>query len=136
MEQYSDLSTPSGMAALVNGVKPFDEYIAMRTGEYEYSILIGDIDEESMTGSGTLVSAARTGSAYGGTYELSRSEVENEPIILVNEYYCYSNIGLGQAYTVPQFSQITCAAVLLFIGMYLFTTFVSGGLKLWRRLKN
>lgn len=129
MTQDTDYGTPSSMSALINKVNPFDEYIALKISATESAILIGDIDTDSMTGSGTLITAARTGANYGGSYKLTSKEVTNEPITLTNEYYCYSNVGLGQSYTVPQFSQITCAAVLIFVGAYIFTTFISGVLR-------
>ena len=135
MTQDTDYSTPSSMSALINKVNPFDEYIAFKISDTESAILIGEIDTDTMTGTGTLVTAARTGATYGGSYTLSTREVTNEPITITNEYYCYSNVGLGQTYTVPQFSQITCVAVLLLVGAYVFTTFISGGVKIWRSLR-
>lgn len=133
MTQYSELQLPSQMAALTNKVGVFDEYIAVRTGQYSYACLIGSIDEDQMTGTGQLVTASRTGTS--STYQLTTRDVTNEPIILVNEYYCYSNVGIGQDYNIPHFSQFTTAGIYLFVGMYLFTTFISGALKLWRKIK-
>lgn len=134
MKQYSN-NNPSGISFFVNKVGIFDEYVALTSGDNESSCLIGSIDEDNMTGTGTIYTVSRTGSAYGSQYYVvSKRDVTNEPIQLTNEYYVYSNVGIGQSYSIPHHSQLSSVAVYIFLACYIFTVFVSGGIKLWRRI--
>ena len=80
MIHYTDsYGTPQGSAYIANKIGVFDEYIFFRSGENEYSAIVGDISDDCSSGSGVLYVISRASSSYS-TYQVSTSTVENEEI--------------------------------------------------------
>ena len=133
MKQYTDsYGTPQGSSYIANKIGVFDEYIFFRSGESEYSAIVGDISDDCSSGSGVLYVISRASSSYS-TYQVSASTVENEEIEISNEYYVYSNVGLGQQLEIYQHQQIGTALNAIVGGMLLMVFFVSSILSIWRR---
>lgn len=134
MKQYTDsYGTPQGSSYIANKIGVFDEYIFFRSGESEYSAIVGDISDDCSSGSGVLYVISRASSSYS-TYQVSTSTVENEEIEISNEYYVYSNVGLGQQLEIYQHQQIGTAFKCycwLVCCLWLFS--FSSILSIWRR---
>ncbi len=121
MTQYSDSysSIPSAAINLFySKLSPLDEYIIFQTGQYQYSMLVkplhGDVIQYDIT---------RSNSSYSGNYyTISSHFVDSFDYSYSNEYYIYSNLGIGIMDVKPVDTLIQSWAVvgiccLLFLGV-------------------
>lgn len=118
MVQYVDYSSiPQQVRDIVaNKCSLLDEYILIQTGEYEYTALIHDL----ITNDVVQLRFTRGNSSYSGVYAVTESE-GNWEYTVTNEYYCYSNVGLGAALDLPVMDgvQAHASVVLTVILMFL-----------------
>lgn len=116
MNQYTDFSTiPQQVRDVVaNKVKLLDEYILIQTGQYEYTALIHDLVTDD------VIQLCFTRSSNYSTYTVDQSAGIWD-FTVSNEYYCYSNVGLGAALDLPVYDgiQAHCSAVLVVALMFL-----------------
>lgn len=116
MDQYTDYSTiPQQIRDVVaNKVKLLDEYILLQTGQYEYTALIHDL----VTGDVTQLRFTRASNYSNYTVDQSAGTWD---FTVINEYYCYSNVGLGAALDLPVYDGIQAhgSAVLVVVLMFL-----------------
>lgn len=92
---------PTDVANIVaNSVALGDKYILMRTGEYEYSALVKTPYEDNAE----LLVFRRTSS--NSTYTVTRSRADYA-YQCYNEYYVYSNDGLGRSLDIPAYHATT-----------------------------
>lgn len=123
-------STPSRTSFLFNKVGLFDEYIAFKESNTVDSILVGDFDGSSFTG--TKYSVTQQNNVGYALYTISQKDYINEPITIQNEYYVYSNIGLGQQGQIYQHQQILSGVQVMFFGVVLGYMILKGVGGVWR----
>lgn len=116
MYQYPEYNTIPQMIRDItaNKVKLLDEYILFRTGEYEYSALIHDL----VTGEVTRITFTKSKDSSEYAIKETKSEWD---FVISNQYYCYSNVGLGAALDLPVVEgiQAHCSVVLTVVLMFL-----------------
>ena len=105
MIQYSDYSTvPQAIRDVVaNKVHLLDQYILFQTGQYEYTGLV----HNPVTKKTTSYTFTRTNNY--SQYSVTESAAEWDYSV-VNECYCYSNIGYGAALDLPVVEGVTAHA--------------------------
>ena len=119
MTQHNEYSSVPQMVRdiVANRCTLLDEYIVFQTGDYTYGALIHNL----VTGDVTELTFSRY-SNYG-TYTVSESEGTWE-FKVNNEYYCYSNCGIGAALDLPvykgvaAFSLCTIVVILMFLVVF------------------
>ncbi len=96
MVQYNDFSTiPQTIRDIVaNRCRLLDQYVLFQTGDLEYTALIRDPI------SGEVTQLLFTRLSNYGIYDVVESEGDWQYTI-INEYYCYSNVGVGSALDLP-----------------------------------
>lgn len=116
MQQYNSYSSiPQQVRDVVaNKCKLLDHYILIQTGEYEYTALIHDIVTDDVT------QLRFTRADNYSTYYVVQSDGTWEYTVS-NEYYCYSNVGLGAALDLPVMDGVVAhaAVVLTIVIMFL-----------------
>lgn len=118
MVQYNDFGAiPQSVQDYVaNRCRILDRYILFQTGEQEYTALIQD----PVSGK---TSQLRIYWMDPGMYDVIESEGEWNYIIL-NDFYCYSNVGLGSALDLPvtdgivSYAAITFTVYLMFLVVF------------------
>jgi len=130
MTQHNEYSSiPQAVRDLVaNKVSLLDEYILCQTGDNEYTALIRDL----VTGDVKQIYIYR-GSNYG-----AYSVVETDAYWsyeINNEYYCYSNIGLGSALDLPVYDGVQAHAAVIFTAALLFLIVFRSALFPFKRKK-
>lgn len=95
MTQYTDYgSIPQAVRDLVaNKISLLDSYILMQTGENQYTALV------NKPALGCKQYVIQRGSNYG-QYTV-RESAGTWDYTVMNEYYCYSNVGYGAALSLP-----------------------------------
>lgn len=119
LTQYTEYSTiPQTVRDIVaNRCTLLDEYILFQTGDYEYSALIHNLVTDDTT---LLVFSRYSSGNYSNYYRVTESEGSWD-YSYSNEYYCYSNVGVGTALSLPVYDGLqahSCAVitvVLLFL---------------------
>lgn len=129
--QWSDngsyFSVPSAAISVVaNRVGMLDSYIMFCTGENEYTALINPIVGKPFK---VVVSRFNSGN-YNYVWLVSETEVPDTNYTVSNEYYCYSNIRLGQHYSIDYSGLLT--AVICICATYAFFSRLIGP-KFFRR---
>lgn len=107
--QYETYSEPSSafISVVANSISPLEEYIVMRTGEYEYTALIKNL----VTHDVEKIVCTRSNSSYSSYYTISRSHGDDFEYSVSNEYYVYSNVGYGRALDIPSYEGIVTFGV-------------------------
>lgn len=81
---------------IVGGIKPNDNYVAYRSGQYQYTLAVGDFtlsgSSISSTGTTKLYVYETSSSGYNSTYTYDVSEVTDFSLDVGN-YIVYSNLG-------------------------------------------
>lgn len=120
-------SVPSAAISIVaNRVGMLDSYIMFCTGENEYTALIKPIVGNPFK---VVVSRVNSGN-YNYVWSVSETEVADTNYSVGNEYYCYSNIRLGQHYAIDYSGLLT--AVICIVATYAFFSRLIGS-KFFRR---
>lgn len=130
MTQHNEYSSiPQAVRDLVaNKISLLDEYILCQTGDTEYTALIRDL----VTGEVKQIYIYRT-SNYG-VYSVVETDAYWSYQIN-NEYYCYSNIGLGAALDLPVYKGVQAHASVIFTVVLLFLVVFRSALFPFRRKK-
>lgn len=127
--QYNDSGTIPSQIQQVFAAKIslLDHYVMMRTGEYEYSMIL-----KKPTGEVIVHQASRITSGYSNTYEFTSYNVDEYRYSFTYEYSVISNEGIGAQIDLPVYdyvaavSQAVFTVVLFFVILYkglLFTIF-------------
>lgn len=120
-------SVPNAAVSIVaNRVGMLDSYIMFCTGENEYSALINPIIGNPFK----VVVTRGSGGNYNNVWRVSETEVTDTNYSLSNEYYCYSNIRLGQHFVIDYSGLLT--AVVCICATYAFFSRLIGS-KFFRR---
>lgn len=131
MKQYTSVyNTPSGMPFFANKIGLGEDFICMQTGQYEYQCFVGDYEG----GDGKLYILTRSGGGSSGYITGSR-DVTGETFEISNDYYVYSNIGIGQAYALPSYSN-SVSPLLAFLVVFEIVKLALGGLFKWKKRGN
>lgn len=132
MTQYTEYgSIPQAVRDVVaNKVSLLDQYILMQTGQYEYSALILD------AGTKSTKRVTFTRSSNYGAYTVSESDADWDWNVS-NEFYCYSNVGVGAALDLPVYEGVTAHATIILACALMFAIIFKGALfKCFRRRKS
>ena len=105
---YSSPNTQVVQTALNKAVPVKDDYLAFQSGQYEYTVVIGDY-EDGVFSDATVVQIDRTNSVY----TVSRSQVSEVTCDIRNEYYTYSSIGMGQYIDYPRSNYYISLSVMI-----------------------
>ena len=109
-------------------VKLLDEYILFQTDDGEYTALIHDM----VTGDVRLISFILNDE----THKYVVSETEGEwNYTITNEYYCYSNVGLGAALDLPVYDGVQAHASVVFTVVLMFLVVFRSSLFPFRKKK-
>lgn len=98
MVQYNrTFSAPSSdmQAVFANKVDFLDRYILCQTGEDEYTGLIYDRASKETT---EIVFSRSYNDRY---WTVTENTVDGFDYSISNEYYCFSNVGIGRSLTLP-----------------------------------
>lgn len=118
---------PSAAISIVaNRVGMLDSYIMFCTAENEYTALINPIVGKSFK---VVVSRGDSGN-YNYVWRVSETETGDTNYTVSNDYYCYSNIRLGQHYPID-YSGLLTAVVCIFATYAFFSRLI--GAKFFRR---
>lgn len=104
-ESYSSPSTDI-QNLIANKVSILDRYVLMRTGEYEYSALVYNPCTKKCT------RYTITRNDYSKEYQISSADSTFDYNV-TNEYYVYSNNGIGKALTLPVTANVTAYSLLI-----------------------
>lgn len=115
MTQYDDYtSIPQQIRDITaNKVKLLDEYILFQTGQYQYTALIHDI----VTDETRQLTFSRSDNY--GVYAVHETE-GLWTFTVTNEYYCYSNVGLGAALSLPVMAGVQAHSSVVFTVVLMF----------------
>lgn len=108
MTQYTDYgSIPQAVRDLVaNKISLLDSYILMQTGNAEYTALIYKPGLNECT----QIRVSRTNNYGAYTVDISEGTWDYS---VSNEYYCYSNVGVGAALDLPVVAGATAHACVI-----------------------
>lgn len=126
--QYSGdtyYSAPSTEAQniVANSVSPLDKYILMQTGKNEYTALIKNM----VTGKVEKIVISRTDSSYSSNYVVARSESTDFGYTATNEYYVYSNDGIGRSLSsIPSYQGILTYGMAFIVCLLSFAVLFKG----------
>ena len=119
-------TVPSAAISIVaNRVGMLDSYIMFCTGENEYTALINPI-----IGKPFKLVVFRNSGNYNYVWSVSETETDDIDYTISNEYYCYSNIRVGQHYPIEYSGLLT--AVICICATYAFFSRLIGT-KFFRR---
>lgn len=132
--QYSDsYSSPSAdiQNLIANKCSILDRYILMQTGEYEYTALVYN----PCTKKCTQYTISRTSqNGYNNRYKIT-SKDSTFDYNVTNEYYVYSNDGIGKALNLPVTESVTSFSLLIIACSLMFGIVFKGVLFKCLRLK-
>ncbi len=132
--QYTDgYSNPSSdiQNIVANKVSLLDSYILMQTGQYEYKAIVFN----NCTGKGTEYTFSRANnSSYNTYYTVSEETVDTFEYTVSNEYYVYSNSGVGKSLSLPVVESATSFATVMLCCVVMFAVVFKGAL--FKCLKN
>lgn len=87
---------------VANSVSVLDQYILMQTGEYEYTALIKNLASKDVE----KIVIRRNNTNYDKKYYVERSNGSNFDYNVSNEYYVFSNVGIGKSLNIPSYEGI------------------------------
>lgn len=125
--QYTDSysNPPSDIQNLVaNKVSLLDSYILFQTGQYEYKAIVYN----NASKKGVEYTFTRGSSNYNNYYSVSSSEVDTFEYSVRNEYYVYSNDGVGKSLDLPVMEGVTAHAVVILCCIAMFMVVFKGAL--------
>lgn len=124
VNQYRDYgSIPSDVQSLIsNKIALFDRYILLQTGQYEYTALVLN----PATDKCTEYVISRSGS-YNSEYTVSSSLSDFEYNVS-NEYYVYSNVGLGKSLDLPVIDGVISYSLMFIAVLLSFAVVFKGAL--------
>lgn len=115
-------SIPTQVVNIVaNRVSLLDQYIIMQTAQYEYMALI----KNTSTGAVTQLRFYRVSDGYSSPWRVEESEGVWS-FNYTNEYYIYSNLGVGQSADLPVVSGVTAHASIIMCVALMFAIMYKG----------
>ncbi len=126
--QYTDsYSSPSAdiQNLIANKISLLDSYILMQTGQYEYTALV--YNNVSKQGTRYVISR-NTATGYNNQYSVRSFEDDSFEYTCANEYYVYSNDGVGKSLDLPVIEAVTAYALVVLCCLALFAVVFKGAL--------
>lgn len=130
--QYTDSysSIPSQVVSIVNNkCSLLDKFIIMQTGDRQYTALVYNVCSKK----GKQYVFSR--SSNYNNYTVSESDISNFDYTVTNEYYVYSNDGIGQSVDLMVYHGATTHAVVIVSLFLMFAVIFKGALFKCLRLK-
>lgn len=125
IKQYTDSysSIPSQVVSIVNNkCSLLDKFIIMQTGDKQYTALIYNV----CTKKGKQYLFSRTNNF--NYYTVTESDISNFEYSVTNEYYVYSNDGIGQSVDLMVYHGATAHAVVIVSLFVMFAVIFKGAL--------
>lgn len=125
IKQYIDSysSIPNQVVSIVNNkCSLLDKFIIMQTGEKQYTALVYNVCSKK----GKQYDFTRT-SNYN-YYTVSESDISSFDYTVTNEYYVYSNDGIGQSVDLMVYHGATAHAVIIVSLLAMFAVIFKGAL--------
>ena len=125
IKQYTDSysSIPSQVVSIVNNkCSLLDKFIIMQTGDRQYTALIYNVC--SKKGKQYIFSR----SSNYNYYTVSESDISSFDYTVTNEYYVYSNDGIGQSVDLMVYHGATAHAVVIVSLFVMFAVIFKGAL--------
>ena len=121
MVQYYDFgSIPQGVKDVVaNKISLLDQYMLIQTGQYEYTAQILN------TSTGEVQQIRIFRDSYNSTWDSEITEGSWDWVVL-NEYYCYSNVGYGASLDLPVIEGVTAHASVIMCCALMFAIIFKG----------
>ena len=132
--QYTDsYSNPTSdiQNLIANKCSILDRYVLMQTGEYEYTGLVYNPCTKKCT---QYTISRITQSGYNNRYKIT-SKDSTFDYNVTNEYYVYSNDGIGKALNLPVTESVTSFSLLIIACSLMFGIVFKGVLFKCLRLK-
>lgn len=109
---------------VANSVSVLDQYILMQTGEYEYTALIKNIASKDVE----KIVIRRDTVNYDKKYYVERSNGLNFDYKVSNEYYVFSNVGIGKSLKIPSYEGIRTYGITSLTVLVFFMVIFKGAL--------
>ena len=125
IKQYTDSysSIPSQVVSIVNNkCSLLDKFIIMQTGDRQYTALIYNVCSKK----GKQYVFSR--SSNYNNYIVSESDISSFDYTVTNEYYVYSNDGIGQTVDLMVYHGATAHAVVIVSLFVMFAVIFKGAL--------
>ena len=125
IKQYTDSysSIPSQVVSIVNNkCSLLDKFIIMQTGDRQYTALIYNVCSKK----GKQYVFSR--SSNYNYYTVSESDISSFDYTVTNEYYVYSNDGIGQSVELMVYHGATAHAVVIVSLFVMFAVIFKGAL--------
>lgn len=125
IKQYTDSysSIPSQVVSIVNNkCSLLDKFIIMQTGDRQYTALIYNVCSKK----GKQYVFSR--SSNFNYYTVSESDISSFDYTVTNEYYVYSNDGIGQSVELMVYHGATAHAVVIVSLFVMFAVIFKGAL--------
>lgn len=132
IKQYTDSfsSIPSQVVSIVNNkCSLLDKFIIMQTGDRQYTALIYNVCSKK----GKQYVFSR--SSNYNNYTVTESDITSFDYTVTNEYYVYSNDGIGQSVDLMVYHGATAHAVVIVSLFVMFAVIFKGALFKCLRLK-
>lgn len=109
---------------VANSVSVLDQYILMQTGEYEYTALIKNIASKDVE----KIVITRNNVNYDKKYHVVRSNGSNFDYNVSNEFYVFSNVGIGKSLNIPSYEGIRTYGITSLTVLVFFMVIFKGAL--------
>lgn len=132
--QYTDsYSSPSTdiQNLIANKCSMLDRYVLMQTGEYEYTALVYNPCTKKCT---QYTISRMIQSGYNNRYKIT-SKDSTFDYKVTNEFYVYSNDGIGKALSLPVTDSVTSCSLLIIACSLMFGIVFKGALFQWLKRK-
>lgn len=126
--QYNDsYSSPSAdiQNLVANKIALLDQYVLMQTGQYEYTALVYNSNTKETIE--YTISRSSSGS-YNNVYTVSEREVSEFLFDYSNEYYIYSNVGVGKSLDLPVHQGVQSHCLMIICCLLMFAVVFKGAL--------
>lgn len=123
ISQYNEIGTIPSQIQQVFAAKIslLDHYVMMRTGEYEYSMIL-----KKPSGEVIVYQASRVTSGYSNTYEITSYNVDDYRYSYTNEYTLISNEGIGTQIDLPVYDYVGAVSQAVFTVLISFVILYKG----------
>lgn len=127
IKQYTDSysSIPSQVISIVNNkCSLLDKFIIMQTGDRQYTALIYNVCSKK----GKQYDFSRSSNYNTNYYTVTESDISSFDYTVTNEYYVYSNDGIGQSVDLMVYHGATAHAVVIVSLFVMFAVIFKGAL--------
>lgn len=110
---------------IANKVSLLDSYILMQTGDNQYKAIVFN----NASNKGVEYSFSRgSGTGYNNVYYVSEQPVTEMEYTVNNEFYVYSNVGVGKSLSLPIYQAVSSWAMVILCCLAMFAVIFKGAL--------